>query len=289
MICVHAGFRKNQQSSGETTEKGLLVKQRVSPAYRVVIFLFLFLVMGCASVDPPGSLARRFFDTVNHYPPTRQLAIEQLSSRSITRLSKVGISPDVHIVVHPAYALFFRDARRSRYADVKYELLIKQFEEEERFVREAARDGKIVILIIPGGYESEIQAPESYTAYLNAVAGGGNSVFYLYSESLSNGSIPSSEMVDLYRFLQSVKVGRVLIGGGYIGRCQREFYSELTAYYETTRSYIVPEISTISPEDISDEEAAVILRGIERRDYSPVRKFIEKKQDRAPNTLFAPA
>jgi hypothetical protein len=134
-----------------------------------------------------------------------------------------------------------------------------------------------------------MQAPETYTAYLNAVTAGGSSVFYIYSESLSNGTIPTAEMVDLYRFLQSVKVGRVLIGGGYIGRCQREFYNELTAYYETTGSYIVPEISTISPEDISDEEAAAILRGIEGGDYGPVRKFIEKKLDRTPDVLFVPA
>jgi hypothetical protein len=270
--------------------KGLLVKQRVRAAYLIVIFSFLSLVMGCVSVDPPGSLARRFFDTIDRYPPSRQqLAIEQLSGRSFSRIRNAGTLPDVHIIVHPAYALFFRDAKRSKYADVKYELLIRQFEEEERFIREAARAGKIVILIIPGGYEIEMQAPETYTAYLNAVTGGGNSIFYLYSESLSNGTIPTSEMVELYRFLQNVKVRRVLIGGGYIGRCQREFYNELTAYYETTRSYIVPEISTVSPEDISDEEAAAMLDGIERRDYSPVRKFIEKKLDRSPNVLFAPA
>jgi hypothetical protein len=266
------------------------VKQRVSAANLIVISFFLALVTGCASVDPPGSLAGRFFDTINRYPPTRQqLAIEQLSSKAVSRITNAGTKPDVHVIVHPAYALFFRDAKRLRYADAKYELLIRQFEEEERFIRQASRAGKIVILIIPGGYEIEMQAPETYTAYLNAVTEGGTAVFYLYSESLSNGTIPSAEMVDLYRFLQSVKAGRVLIGGGYIGRCQREFYNELTAFYETTGSYIVPEISTISPEDITDEEAAAILRGIEQRDYTPVRKFIEKKLERSPGVLFAPA
>jgi hypothetical protein len=112
------------------------VKQPVRASYFIVIVLFLSLVSGCASVDPAGSLARRFFDTINRYPPARQeLAIEQLTSRAFSRVSNPGTRPDVYIIVHPAYALYFRDAKRSKYSDVKYELLIRQFEQEERFIR----------------------------------------------------------------------------------------------------------------------------------------------------------
>ena len=50
----------------------------------------------------------------------------------------------------------------------------------------------------------------------------------------------------------------------------------------------MPEISTISPDDISDAEAKEMLESIERRDYRPVRRFIDRKLDEAPNLLSIP-
>ena len=60
-------------------------------------------------------------------------------------------------------------------------------------------------------------------------------------------------------------------------------------YIERKSSYIVPEISTISPDDVTDEEAAAILASIREKDYTPVKKFIEKKTKGAANILPLPA
>ncbi len=263
------------------------MNQRVRAAGFILILITL-LLSGCVTVDPPGSLAGRFFDTVNRYPAKgERLRVEPLTAASLRSFKGDG-AQDVYLIVHPGYALFFRDQKRSNYSDVKFQLLMRQFDNEERFIRDASRSRNIVVLIIPGQYDTEMPAPDTYTAYLNAVTEGSSSVFYLYSESVSNGNIPTSAMVDLYRFLQGLKVKRVLIGGGYIGRCQREFYAELTAYYQNAGSYIVPELSTISPEDVSDADAAALLQGIEGGDQSLIRKFIVKKTDRMPDELFAP-
>ncbi len=191
-------------------------------------------------------------------------------------------------MVHPGYSLFFRDANHSQYPEAKYALLSRQFDNEARFIARAARADKVVILIIPGNYGTESIAPLSYISYLNETAGPGQSVFYLLSESASNGTVSMNDMVELYHFLNRFKAGRVMVGGGFIGRCQREFYNQLTVYYNKMTAYIVPEISTISPDDISEEEAGKILEGIEQQDYTSVRSFINKKLDGAANFLSIP-
>lgn len=263
------------------------MKRRLPAAWPIAIY-GLFLLVGCATVDVSDSELRRFFDTVKRYPGTREpLMIRKLTATSFNTIPNVPDSPDVFIMVHPAYSLFFGDPNKSKYTNAKYALLARQFEIEARFISEASSIGKIVVLVIPGNYQSESVAPQSYTAYLNTTAAG-QTVFYLFSESARSGSISMNDMVDLYRFLQGIKAGKILIGGGYIGRCQKEFYNELTTYFSEGSSYIVPELSTISPDDISETEAANILESIERQDYTTVRKFIDKKLDEAANVLSLP-
>lgn len=249
----------------------------------------LFLLAGCATVNSTDSHARFFLEKLNRYPHSNEpLKIPKLSGTSYNAIPNLPASPDVFIMVHPAYSLFFRGENGSKYTEAKYALLARQFENEARFIAEASKAGKIVVLIIPGKYESESIAPLSYTAYLNNATAAGDAVFYLFSESPSTGSLSMNDMVDLYRFLQGIRVGKVLIGGGYIGRCQREFYKELTAHFDYASSFIVPEISTISPDDITESEAGSILESIQQQDYFPVRKFIDKKLDKAANLLSIP-
>jgi len=110
------------------------------------------------------------------------------------------------------------------------------------------------------------------------------------SENTSSGTLNMSEMVHLYVFLQALKVNqsRVMIGGGYIGRCQREFYTQLTTYLDRSVTYIVPEMSTISPEDITDSEAMAILGSLMQQNFTPVKQFIDKKTHGSANVSSIP-
>lgn len=255
-------------------------------AFLVIAIIALFVLSGCAATGHSSSHFRQFTDLLSRYPQTDEpLRLQKLSAAGLPAAS--GDS-DVFIMVHPAYSLFFRDANRSQYPEAKYALLSRQFNNEARFIREAAGADKILILIIPGNYATRSSAPLSYISYLNTTAGSGQSVFYLTSESASNGSISMNDMVELYHFLNRSKAGKVLIGGGFIGRCQREFYNQLTLYYNQRTAYIVPEISTISPDDISEPEAAKILESIEQQNYIPVRNFIDKKLNSSANFLSIP-
>jgi len=153
----------------------------------------------------------------------------------------------------------------------------RQFLNEAKFVASESLSDNIIILVLPGKYDTESTYPLSYTNYLNSMTWGSHSVYYVYSESPNSGIISTDDLINLYRFLKEIKAKRILVGGGYIGRCQREFFNQMTAYVDTTPTYIVPEISTISPEDISSEEASKILNSLLSSDFGPVRAFIDRK------------
>jgi hypothetical protein len=209
----------------------------------------------------------------------------ELSPETIEGFPADARSRPVTIIVHPAYALFFREEHKSRYTAEKYDLLKYQLDSEAEFIRRAAVSGNPLILVLPGNYQEESVAPLSYTAYVNTVSGGSPTVTYVYSDSASSGSLSTETMVTLYGFLRAVGATDVLIGGGFIGRCQREFYTQLAAFMGNVPMSVVPEISSISPDDVSTGESRNILNSIRSGDYSLVRKFIQKKGGPAITSL----
>lgn len=249
---------------------------RIRSALSVTFGCLTLLLSGCA--EAPSAPTKRFTEILYRYPQAQEpLQFPMLSAASAAAVASALPTRTVTIVVHPAYSLFFRDERRNTYSEAKYDLLKFQLDNEARFMSEFAKSGNLLILILPGKYQKDSIAPLSYTFYLNATTAGGTSVFYLYSETWSSGTLSVDAVLTLHDFLSRVKPNLILVGGGFIGRCQREFYNQLVTYIEKQSSYIVPEISTISPDDITDQEAADILASVREKDYTPVKKFIEKK------------
>jgi len=253
----------------------------------ILAALILLAAAGCASPDTP---AKRFTEMLDRYPPSQdQLGIARLTATSADAVPSALRGKAVTIMVHPAYSLFFREERRSTYSEAKYDLLKFQLDNESRFISEIARSGNLLILVLPGNYQKDSLAPLSYTYYLNASTRSSPQVVYIYSESSSSGALSTDTMVTLYSFLQKVKADKVLIGGGYIGRCQREFYNQITTYVDKIPVFIVPEISSISPDDIDNDEAMSVVHSLQKRDYSPIRRFIEKKGQGKANVLHMPS
>ena len=260
----------------------------IRAALAVTLGCLALLLSGCAEAPPVPT--KRFTEILYRYPQAQEpLKFPNLSEANADAVASSLPSRTATIIVHPAYSLFFREERKSNYTEAKYDLLKFQLDNEARFMSEFAKSGNLLILILPGKYQKESIAPLSYTFYLNATTSGGTSVFYLYSETWSSGNLSVNTVLVLHDFLARIKADRILVGGGYIGRCQREFYNQLVNYIEKKASYIVPEISTISPDDISDEEAADILASVREKDYSPVKRFIERKTKGAANILPLPA
>ena len=249
--------------------------------------LVLLAAAGCTASD---TQAKRFTEILHRYPQsTEPLAIARLTASTADAVPPALRDKAVTIMVHPAYSLFFREENRSTYSDAKYDLLKFQLDNETRFIGEIAKTDNLLILVLPGNYQKDSLAPLSYTFYLNSSTKSSPTVYYITSETSSSGSLSMDTMVMLYGFLQRIKAGKVLIGGGYIGRCQREFYNQLTTYVDTIPSFIVPEISSISPDDVDTNEAREIVNSLQKRDYTPVKKFIEKKGQGKANVLHMPS
>ncbi len=251
-------------------------------------FAALLLLSSCATVaNSPDGSDRRYAEILSGYPQTEEIIrVPRLTYGSSQALSTAVRTQDVFIFVHPGYSFFFNTGmKKQHYRGAKFRMQELQFSQEARFIAEQAQAGNIVILIVPGNYLADSVAPRAYTAYLNTVAPAGASVFYVPSMTSSNGNIPGDDMIILYQFLQDIKARKVLLGGGYIGRCQREFRSQLTSYYDHALTYIVREVSTISPDDVSEVEASQIVAGIELSDYFAVGRFLADKLDNDVNIL----
>lgn len=253
----------------------------------LISFTASLLLASCATVHPPDGSPQRYATVMGRYSQTDdRLHVPRLSPDSFRSLPAGSRSREVIIMVHPGYSFFFTLGSKVRYRGAKYRLLEHQFEAEARFLAAQAARGRIVILIVPGKYETDSSAPRAYASYLNSAAGP--AVFHLRSGTSSNGAISTSDVVTLFQFLQAVRANRVLIGGGYIGRCQREFHTQLTSYFDAGKTFLIREASAISPQDISHEEAGLILSRLERRDFSPVVQFMAEKLGTDVNIMTIP-
>ncbi len=211
--------------------------------------------------------------------PNDPLRIPRLTGDADRAPADPVSSSEVVVIVHPAYSLFFRDPWKDKGSYAKFSLLKSQYENEAAAIENLAATGQVVVIVVPGNFTADSIAPKSFVAYLNRVTAAGQSMYYVFSETSSSGTLPTGEMVNFFAFLQKVNAKKVLIGGGYIGRCQREFHNQLKTYLGpgSMPIVIVPEYSTISPDDISDSEARYIVSRIRQQDYTPVVEFIDKK------------
>lgn len=256
----------------------------------LAVILLCCALSGCGISHRPPAEAIVFTSNLSRYPPAQEkLKLQPVPAGLDLKesLMPFAASPELYIIVHPAYGLFFQNVTKNRYPAANYLLLNRQFQDEARYISEMASSGSTLLLILPGDFETEGLAPSSFISYLNKTAFG-PSVFYMTSETSSSGYISQDEMIKLYYFIKGVKAERIMVGGGYIGRCQGEFYRGITSYLDKKLAYIVPELSTISPEDVSEREALNILSDLEKKDYSRVAAFIERRAKEAPNMLSLP-
>jgi hypothetical protein len=267
----------------------MLKEKKYNTILACSLIVSLAFSVGCATVDHPRNTSKHFSELMRRYPPAGGAFLpRKITAESAAALPEKSELNEIYIFVHPAYSMFFRDLNKDLYTDEKFSLLKNQFDHEEQVIEAQITAGKIVVLVLPGNYLNDSFAPQGYVSYLNALTQGGASLYYVLSETSSSGSLAANDLVSLYQFLQTLNAKTVMIGGGYIGRCQREFYDQLTNYLDGSRAFIVPEISTISPEDVTDDEALKIVSRLRERDYSPIKAFIDKKTHGNANILSTP-
>ncbi len=295
-------YKKNKMSYYAATFYGNGSGMKLSsPIYKynaphrglVLVLVILAVISGCATGNGASSPVSAvsvgpFGDILKSYAPTGEpLNIKKLPADS-TGSPPVVSAADVYIIVHPGYGVFFQNLAKENHAESKYLLLNKQFENEAAFISSRAAAGATIILVLPGNFMTESVAPESFVSYLNKTAKG-PSVYYITSKTSSSGEIAADDTLNVFAFLLRVKAERIMIGGGYVGRCQGEFYYDMISYGNAERTYIVPEISTISPVDITAQEASDAFEAMQFQNYTLVSRFIGKKAKNAkPNILSIP-
>jgi hypothetical protein len=187
--------------------------------------------------------------------------------------------------VHPAYFPFFHYPKRLSdtpkegfYSkqniiekflalpppDRRFAVLQAQERRTRDFIEFKSTEEKLIIIIIPKNYHrysryTYRKGPDEYMRYLNEITNFSKSVLFVESRSANRGYPSEEDTIRLMEFLLSIGAKKIYIGGGYIGRCLEDFYAEFTEEFGRKGIYLVPELSDISPREISNSLAKRIL------------------------------
>ena len=193
----------------------------------------------------------------------------------------------IYIIVHPAYYTFFSDSDKLPEDPEKEEGMsgrnaverlleasarsykINVMKAQEKMLRDflefASTEKKLVILVLPGGYRTYSgyryrKNSDEYMRFINEASNGSDSVLYVFSRKTSKGTLSEDDRALLLKFIYGIRADSVLLGGGYVGRCLEDFYKSVEPYIGEDKIYVVPELTAISPSDMTRDLAAFILR-----------------------------
>lgn len=278
---------------------------------KLSLLIILLCSLGCAA----GTESIRAEN-----PAQQPLAIRNLrtmSNEAVTDLAGKWSGGEVYVIVHPSYYLFFHDKPFSiasadgknivsSFIETKYAetgpviMLMKEYEKAELdFISAAREKGIRVIFLIPGNYSNSprylyTEGPDEYTKYLNGLTQGSDNFVYLESMSVNTGKMSKEHQSLFLNFLKQADVRKVYVGGGYIGRCQKEFYNFLAHNWSKDNIAIIPEISAFSPDDLTDPAAKMLLTSDLKLNKAAVSVFIANggvrnlNADNKPNLVNTP-
>lgn len=209
--------------------------------------------------------------------------LSDIDEKDYARYSQYLDNGAIYIIVHPAYYTFFGgEAFPSSYApgvsqpnamewflgDASFSAKSRLIKAQEKLLRDfleyMSTERKLVLLILPKNYERYsayrfTNARDEYMRYINEITNESDSVVYLYSRRPNRGALLEDDRRRLLKFLFAVKVKQILVGGGYVGRCLEDLYKEVEQYYSADKIYVVPEITAISPVDVTYSLASDLL------------------------------
>jgi hypothetical protein len=220
----------------------------------------------------------------------------------------------IYIIVHPAFFPFFHTDDRlteeligpfseknviEKFLELKSkkpEITVLQAQERRMrdFLELKSSEKKLIILILPKDYNKYSgyaykNGPDEYTRYLNEATNESESVLYIHSRSATRGYLKEEDLYLLMGFLLNVDASKILIGGGYIGRCLEGFYVDLTEEFGEKDAYIVPELSDVSPKDIRPSLARRLLMPDGKINVKVATEYLKNDvydvQNKRPNIL----
>lgn len=210
--------------------------------------------------------------------------LTNVSEREYHKFEKFLDNGAAYIIVHPGFFTFFHYPRRLRrdggdYSeynvldlllkrrpkDAKFALLQAQERRMRDFIEFKSTQKKLLIIITPKNYKNYSgytyrKSSDEYMRYLNEITNLSDSVLFVESRDPNRGYISDDDALRLVEFLLSIKAKKIYVGGSYVGRCLEDFYTLLTREYGSQDIYIVPELSDISPRELSGALASELLK-----------------------------
>lgn len=254
-----------------------------------ILVLLLLLPLGCAGVT---------YETAREIrEPLLIKNLRDLPAASRAELETKWSGSEVYIIVHPSYYLFFHEKPfavpssdsknivgtflENEFADSDAVIdLMKAYEKAEMdFMALAKQKNTHVILLIPGNYLTSHHyifrdGPDEYTRYINELTGDSEDVIYIESMSANTGKMFREDQTLLLNFLRKAGIVKIYLGGGYVGRCQKEFYNFLSNEWSKDDIAIIPEISSFSPTDLTGPTAKMLLAADRRLNSAAANFFI---------------
>ncbi len=206
----------------------------------------------------------------------------------------------LYIIVHPAFFTFFEyegkpgggEDWRLNYLErfisesvvfPKISLMQAQEKVMRDFIEVKSTQQKLIILVLPAHYQDSdryaFRFPrDEYTRFLNEVTNESGSVLYVYSRSMNSGKLRKSDMKRLVSFLQAVMPESILVGGSYYGRCVSAFYRKLRKKIDFAPSYMIADLVSLSPSDISFSTALSLVKSDGRLDSERLTHYLAKNK-----------
>ncbi len=229
-------------------------------------------------VEPDEEILREYAEVIsNLYGNLKIRSLNDIPEEKFIEYKKYVNNGTAYVIVHPSYYVFFHNydkkakvvIERSRgdYSKNIVDMFIddypvgqsktlKQMKESERrerdFLKKASSRGRLIILVLPPDYNKHPEYPyrklDEFARYLNEVTGASPSVVYVESESYKHGYMTFDTLPRLNRFLKTAEVKTLLLGGGYVDLCLKDFEDETASLKDIEKVETIPEICTQSPD-----------------------------------------
>ncbi len=248
--------------------------------------------------------------TIETHPYWRMIAAKQIISRSLEdipaseyiRFREYLDNGVMYVIVHPAYYFYFNDDFTFPSTDkdigtflqgntlTKRNLVLREQERALRdFLEITSTRNRLILLILPGNYREFSGykyrfGEDEFARYINEVTNESNATLYLYSEKPNRGMLSKESMELFLNFIKAVNPEKIVLGGGYLGRCLEDFYRQASNHIRDREIEIDPWISAVSPEDLNYLDLSdLIMDG--RLDMS-LMKEIQRDYARTNNNSF---
>lgn len=209
---------------------------------------------------------------------------------------------NIYVIVHPGYYAFFHAKhnlppgeeiggyparnlveRIAADSELGKSLNIRVMKEQERLIRNflefMSMEKKLVILVLPRNHREHLlngyaAGHDEYARFINDLTNMSPSILYIESETHDNGFLTKPDLELLKEFIDETGAKKIMLGGGYLGKCLDNFYESVRLKYKYDDVSFVADITSVSPTDMVTDAVRLLVKG--RINYSAMWKYFKK-------------